>query len=44
MPATLRHAADPSRVLTVIMGGGQGARLFPLTRERAKRLKPGTNS
>jgi glucose-1-phosphate adenylyltransferase len=33
-------AADPSRVLTIIMGGGQGARLFPLTRERAKPAVP----
>jgi glucose-1-phosphate adenylyltransferase len=40
MPAALRHAADPSRVLTIIMGGGQGARLFPLTRERAKPAVP----
>ena len=30
----------PSRVLTIIMGGGQGARLFPLTRERAKPAVP----
>ena len=40
MSAALRHAADPSRVLTIIMGGGQGARLFPLTRERAKPAVP----
>jgi glucose-1-phosphate adenylyltransferase len=40
MPAALRHAADPSRVLTIIMGGGQGARLFPLTKERAKPAVP----
>ena len=33
-------AADPSCVLTIIMGGGQGARLFPLTRERAKPAVP----
>ncbi len=32
--------ADPSRVLTIIMGGGQGSRLFPLTRERAKPAVP----
>jgi glucose-1-phosphate adenylyltransferase len=32
--------ADPSRVLTIIMGGGQGTRLFPLTRERAKPAVP----
>ena len=40
MSTALRHAADPSRVLTIIMGGGQGARLFPLTRERAKPAVP----
>ena len=32
--------ADPSHVLTIIMGGGQGSRLFPLTRERAKPAVP----
>jgi len=40
MSATTRPAADPGRVLTIIMGGGQGARLFPLTRERAKPAVP----
>ena len=40
MSATARPAADPGRVLTIIMGGGQGARLFPLTRERAKPAVP----
>ncbi len=30
-PTTHAHA-DPARVLTIILGGGQGARLFPLTR------------
>jgi glucose-1-phosphate adenylyltransferase len=40
MPTTTDRAADPSRVLTIIMGGGQGARLFPLTRERAKPAVP----
>ena len=34
------HEVDPSRVLTIIMGGGQGTRLFPLTRERAKPAVP----
>ncbi len=34
------RSADPNRVLTVIMGGGQGIRLFPLTRERAKPAVP----
>jgi glucose-1-phosphate adenylyltransferase len=38
--STTRSAADPGRVLTIIMGGGQGARLFPLTRERAKPAVP----
>ena len=33
-------AVDPRRVLTIIMGGGQGTRLFPLTRERAKPAVP----
>jgi len=40
MPTAARPAADPGRVLTIIMGGGQGARLFPLTRERAKPAVP----
>jgi len=40
MPAAMEPAADPGRVLTIIMGGGQGARLFPLTRERAKPAVP----
>ena len=40
MPTITDRAADPSRVLTIIMGGGQGARLFPLTRERAKPAVP----
>jgi len=40
MPTTTDRVADPSRVLTIIMGGGQGARLFPLTRERAKPAVP----
>ena len=40
MSDTARPAADPGRVLTIIMGGGQGARLFPLTRERAKPAVP----
>jgi glucose-1-phosphate adenylyltransferase len=37
---TTRSEADPDRVLTIILGGGQGARLFPLTRERAKPAVP----
>jgi glucose-1-phosphate adenylyltransferase len=40
MSAAPPRAADPNRVLTIIMGGGQGLRLFPLTRERAKPAVP----
>jgi glucose-1-phosphate adenylyltransferase len=40
MPAVPPRSADPNRVLTIIMGGGQGTRLFPLTRERAKPAVP----
>jgi glucose-1-phosphate adenylyltransferase len=40
MSATTRSDGDPERVLTIILGGGQGARLFPLTRERAKPAVP----
>jgi glucose-1-phosphate adenylyltransferase len=40
MPTAAQLAVDPGRVLTIIMGGGQGARLFPLTRERAKPAVP----
>lgn len=37
----MKHlTADPSKVLSIIMGGGQGTRLFPLTRERAKPAVP----
>jgi glucose-1-phosphate adenylyltransferase len=31
---------DPNRVISVIMGGGEGSRLFPLTKERAKPAVP----
>ena len=31
---------DPDNVLSVVMGGGRGTRLFPLTRERAKPAVP----
>jgi glucose-1-phosphate adenylyltransferase len=37
---TSRQTANPSNVLSVIMGGGQGTRLFPLTKERAKPAVP----
>src|SRR5437764_9495908 len=35
-----RQSANASNVLSVIMGGGQGTRLFPLTKERAKPAVP----
>src|SRR6476620_6303626 len=35
-----RQSANTSNVLSVIMGGGQGTRLFPLTKERAKPAVP----
>jgi len=37
---TGRQSANTSTVLSVIMGGGQGTRLFPLTKERAKPAVP----
>ena len=37
---TARLAELCNRTLAVIMGGGQGSRLFPLTRERAKPAVP----
>lgn len=40
MPTTGQAVADPQRVLAIIMGGGRGTRLFPLTRERAKPAVP----
>ncbi|MBE7500062.1 MAG: glucose-1-phosphate adenylyltransferase [Verrucomicrobiales bacterium] len=40
MPTNSAAASDPGRVLAIIMGGGQGSRLFPLTRERAKPAVP----
>ena len=40
MPTDPVRSANPGRVLTIIMGGGQGTRLFPLTRERAKPAVP----
>lgn len=40
MPTSTPIKADPGRVLAIIMGGGQGTRLFPLTRERAKPAVP----
>ena len=40
MAQTGRQSANTSNVLSVIMGGGQGTRLFPLTKERAKPAVP----
>src|SRR6201988_3771828 len=36
MSQTGRQTINTSNTLSVIMGGGQGTRLFPLTKERAK--------
>jgi len=40
MSQTGRQSLNISKVLCVIMGGGQGTRLFPLTKERAKPAVP----
>jgi glucose-1-phosphate adenylyltransferase len=40
MSQTGRQSLNTSNVLSVIMGGGQGTRLFPLTKERAKPAVP----
>ena len=40
MSDTGRQSINTSDVLSVIMGGGQGTRLFPLTKERAKPAVP----
>jgi len=40
MSYTGRQTLNTSKVLCVIMGGGQGTRLFPLTKERAKPAVP----
>jgi len=40
MSHTGRQTANTSKVLSVIMGGGQGTRLFPLTKDRAKPAVP----
>ena len=40
MLGTGRQSTNTSKVLCVIMGGGQGSRLFPLTKERAKPAVP----
>jgi glucose-1-phosphate adenylyltransferase len=40
MSVTGRQSHNTSKVLCVIMGGGQGTRLFPLTKDRAKPAVP----
>ncbi|MGH7941644.1 MAG: glucose-1-phosphate adenylyltransferase [Limisphaerales bacterium] len=40
MSQTGRQSLNTSNVLCVIMGGGQGSRLFPLTKDRAKPAVP----
>src|SRR5271165_2902376 len=40
MSQTGRQSLNISKVLCVIMGGGQGTRLFPLTKERSKPAVP----
>jgi len=40
MSQTGRQGINTSNTLSVIMGGGQGTRLFPLTKERAKPAVP----
>src|SRR5271157_5519617 len=37
---SVRQSVNTSNVLSIIMGGGQGTRLFPLTKERAKPAVP----
>jgi len=39
-PGTVRMSPTTSRILSVILGGGAGTRLFPLTKERAKPAVP----
>src|SRR4051812_19427570 len=40
MFSSKRMSVDTNRVLSIIMGGGQGTRLFPLTRDRSKPAVP----
>ena len=40
MPLSKRAPTNTDSVLSIIMGGGQGTRLFPLTRERSKPAVP----
>ncbi len=39
-PPTSQQSVNTSNVLSIIMGGGQGKRLFPLTKERSKPAVP----
>ncbi len=39
-PQGARQSINTSNVLSIVMGGGQGKRLFPLTKERAKPAVP----
>src|SRR5687768_18195301 len=39
-PLSVRMTPNTNRILSVIMGGGAGTRLFPLTKERAKPAVP----
>ncbi|KAJ7523294.1 hypothetical protein O6H91_18G045600 [Diphasiastrum complanatum] len=40
VPALIKYRADPKTVVSVILGGGAGTRLFPLTKRRAKPAVP----
>src|SRR5215207_10987374 len=40
MPSGKLTSVNIGNVLSIIMGGGQGTRLFPLTRERSKPAVP----
>ncbi len=40
MKSGMTSRVDPASILAVIMGGGAGTRLFPLTKERAKPAVP----
>lgn len=40
VPIFSRPHADPKKVLSIILGGGAGTRLFPLTKRRAKPAVP----